>query len=220
MNYYNHHIGDFKKDTSFLDHVHRSIYLELIWMYYDQEKPLPNDVDLLATKVQGTVEQVKFILKIFFTKDEDTYRHSRIDEELEAVYRKSEAARKSAEARWNKGSMRSHTDGNANGMLPNTQDPKPSNKSKQKKEWSEDPAFMDFWDTYEHKTGAVEAYKVWKRDKCAEKLDTIKKHIKFYHTTDNWKKGYRKDPRTYLNQKMYLDPITKAKVKYDWEGAK
>ena len=91
MKFYQHHIGDFKKDTSFLDHKARSQYLELMWLYYDQEQPLPDNVLLLAMKVQATEEEISLLLTLFFIKVEDKWHHTRIDEELELVYRKSES---------------------------------------------------------------------------------------------------------------------------------
>jgi uncharacterized protein YdaU (DUF1376 family) len=44
MHYYQHHIGDFIKDTSFLTNEEVGIYLKLLWIYYDTEKPLPNSL--------------------------------------------------------------------------------------------------------------------------------------------------------------------------------
>lgn len=97
---------------------------------------------------------------------------------------------------------------------------KEKEKSKQKKDYLTDTDFQKFWDAYDYKVGIVKAYDVWKEKKCVKDLDTILKHIKHYQNTKEWKDGFKKHPRTYLNQKMYLDPIVKSKVRYDWEGAK
>jgi len=95
-------------------------------------------------------------------------------------------------------------------------------KSKQKKDYLTDTNFQKFWDAYDYKVGIVDAYKVWQKHKCQKDLDKILSHIKHYNDSKDVKDGFKKHPRTYLNQKMYLDPITKSKskVKYDWEGAK
>lgn len=218
MNYYYHHIGDFKKDTAFLTHHQRSVYLELIWLYYDQEEPLTKDLDLLALKVQSTKEEVTMLLKLFFYEEEDHFRHSRIDDELGKMYDKSEKARQNVQKRWDKQKVYGR---NTNVILPNTQDPIPNTQSiKPKKDFDNDDDFQKFWIAYDYKVGIVKAYEVWKEKKCVKDLEKILTHIKYYHTTREWTEGFKKHPRTYLNQKMYLDPIQKSKVKNDWDGAK
>ena len=200
MQFYQHHIGDFKKDTSFLTHKQRSQYLEMIWLYYDQEQPLPKDKDLIALKIQATVEEVDLLLKLFFDEDEKCYRHNRIDEELEAVYRKSESARKSAEARWNKASMRTQSDRNANGMLPITHNPLPNNIYSIE--------FMKFWDEWpksKRKQAKEECWKIWKRQQLDQQLDVVLKHLRKARTSEQWTTGYDPMPTTYLRQKRYLD---------------
>ena len=104
--------------------------------------------------------------------------------------------------------------------IPEEEKEKEKEKSKQKKDYLTDTDFQKFWDAYDYKIGIVKAYDVWKDKKCVKDLDKILKHIKHYHETKEWKDGFKKHPRTYLNQKMYLDPLTKSKVRYDWEGAK
>ena len=212
MNYYYHHIGDFKKDTSFLTHEQRSIYLEMLWMYYDQEHGLEKDTKMLAIKVQSTIEQVEFLLSVYFDEQEDCYTHKRIEEELEKTYTKSETARKSAQARWDKQSMQTHSKRNANGILPNTQDPIPKTQV-----YSE--AFKKFWDSYPNKVKKDYSYSIWKKHKLDSDLDKIIKHLESIKQSKQWKEGFVQHPSTYLNQKMYLDDIVQSKVKYDWDGA-
>lgn len=203
MQFYQHHIGDFKKDTSFLDHEKRSQYLELMWLYYDQEKPLPDDIPLLAMKVQATEKDISLLLNLFFTKIDNEWHHSRIDEELQAVYRKSESARKSAEARWNKNSMRTQSERNANGMLPNTHNPLPNNNILV--EYSD--KFEEFWKSYPNKVKKEYCWNIWKKQQLDNKLDVVMKHLNVYKNCKKWKDGYIEHPSTYLNQKVYLDPV-------------
>jgi len=108
MNYYPHHIGDFNSATRHLTRVERSLYRDLIEMYYDTEQPLPaDDFDRLARRVIALSEEersaLQYVLEEFFDLDDDVYRHSRCDEEI-AKYRannsaKSKAGKASAEAR-------------------------------------------------------------------------------------------------------------------------
>jgi uncharacterized protein YdaU (DUF1376 family) len=82
MHYYQHHIGDFIRDTANLTDSQVMAYLRLIWMYYDSEKPLPNNAKVLAFKIGSTEETVSLILEAFFTQEDDAWKHSRCEAEL------------------------------------------------------------------------------------------------------------------------------------------
>lgn len=86
MHYYQHHIGDFIKDTHFLKNEEVGIYMKLIWLYYDTEKPFPNDLPALSVKASTTPKKVELILKLFFRFEDDQWHHTRCDEEI-AEYR-------------------------------------------------------------------------------------------------------------------------------------
>lgn len=57
-------------------------YLRLIWMYYDTEQPLPNEPAVLALKVGVSADEVELLLKAFFAKEDDVWRHRRCDAEI------------------------------------------------------------------------------------------------------------------------------------------
>lgn len=84
MHYYQHHIGDFIKDTSFLTNEEVGIYMKLIWLYYDSEQPIPNDIKLLAIKTnsRNNIDAVQRILDMFFVLQGDDWHHSRCDKEI------------------------------------------------------------------------------------------------------------------------------------------
>ena len=201
MNYYLHHIGDFKKDTNYLNHRVRSIYLEMMWLYYDKEKPLPNDVAVLAMKCQAEESEIKMLLNLFFTEKKDGWHHGRIDEELQKTYQKSEAARQKALKRWgNAKAMPQHSNSNANGMQPKTQDPVPKTQ-----EYSDE--FTKFWKAYPNPVKKDYCWSIWKKQKLDTKLDVVLKHLDSYKNCKKWRDGFIEHPSTYLNQKVYLDPI-------------
>ena len=106
MHYYQHHIGDFIKATSRLTDSQAMAYLRLIWMYYDSEKPLPNDIEVLALQVGLSADQVHLLLRAYFRLEDGVWKHSRCDAELEEyrsfVGKKSLAGKASAEQRKNK----------------------------------------------------------------------------------------------------------------------
>jgi len=84
MHYYQHHIGDFIKDTAFLTNEEVGIYLKLLWIYYDTEGPLPDDLFTLSMKLNArdNEEAVSGILKMFFTLKDGYWHQSRCDEEI------------------------------------------------------------------------------------------------------------------------------------------
>jgi uncharacterized protein YdaU (DUF1376 family) len=107
MHYYQHHIGDFIKDTSFLTNEEVGIYMKLIWLYYDTEKPLPNDIFTLSMKAGARESESVLlgILNMFFSMQNDEWHHSRCDKEIAEFHgyieSKSRAGKASAERRMN-----------------------------------------------------------------------------------------------------------------------
>ena len=100
MHYYQHHIGDFIKDTSYLTNEEVGVYLKLLWLYYDTEKPLPNDIGVLCTKVNARLhdEFVTSILKIFFILEDGHWKHTRCDEIIAEYHKQLNSASKAGKA--------------------------------------------------------------------------------------------------------------------------
>lgn len=92
MNYYSHHIGDFDRATRHLTRIERSIYRDLLDVYYDTEQPLTLDQPALCRKIiarqPDEVDAVRAILAEFFHETPTGWYHDRCEEELE-TYRKS-----------------------------------------------------------------------------------------------------------------------------------
>lgn len=90
MNYYPHHIGDFNNATRHLERIERSIYRDMLDMYYDTEKPLPLDKKLLCRKILARgdeeVEVVGLLLAEFFTETEQGWHHQRCECEIKEYY--------------------------------------------------------------------------------------------------------------------------------------
>lgn len=102
MHYYQHHIGDFIKDTSFLTNEEIGIYLKLIWLYYDSEKPLPNNLFELGMKTATRDNQLVLegLLEMFFVLDEENkcWHHNRCDKEIEHYRQQLTTASKAGKA--------------------------------------------------------------------------------------------------------------------------
>lgn len=101
MFYYQHHIGDFNRATAGLTSVQSMAYLRLIWLYYDSERPIPDNRELLAFKLGIEQDTVRLILESFFHLTDDGWRHTRCDAEIAAyralIHKKSTAGKASAE---------------------------------------------------------------------------------------------------------------------------
>ena len=111
---YQHHIGDFRRDTASLSDVDAMAYLKLLWMYYDTEIPLPADAKLLAFKIGSNADIVQLLLDAFFIIDGNSYRHKRCDAEISAYKDRQVVARNKANKRWsNATAMPQHNSSNA-----------------------------------------------------------------------------------------------------------
>lgn len=137
MNYYPKNIGDYLTKTLGLTMLQEGAYNRMIDLYYSSEKPLPLDKKEIYASTRcaskSEREAVDFVLAKYFTEESDGFHQSRCDEELIKYFHKSAKASESASARWAKDlsernanasneSMRTHSDGSANGMLNNIQE--------------------------------------------------------------------------------------------------
>ena len=72
MNYYQHHIGDFMRDTAHLSPVEECFYRRALDWYYVNEKPLPLDLDqvnrYLRAKTKTDRTAIGIVLSDFFKK--------------------------------------------------------------------------------------------------------------------------------------------------------
>ena len=108
MHSYHHNIKTFNSDTRNLTRVERSLYRDLIELYYDTEKPIPADnFDRLARKVMANTQEereaLQYVLDEYFIKTGNVYTHNYCDNQIEKYYAnttaKALAGKASAEAR-------------------------------------------------------------------------------------------------------------------------
>jgi uncharacterized protein YdaU (DUF1376 family) len=134
MHYYQHNIGDYRRDTSHLSLVEHGIYRQLMDSYYLDEQPLCADLAKLmrSHSVRSADEQqsLKNVLADFFELTENGYIHKRCDEVIAEYHGKSDKARASAMARWHSqnkdvdaNALPTQTERNAKGMLTNNHKP-------------------------------------------------------------------------------------------------
>jgi uncharacterized protein YdaU (DUF1376 family) len=86
LNYYEHHLGDYLRDTAHLSMIEDGAYRRLLDAYYIREAPLPlvlRDVyRLVRASSKQDREAVETVLREFFTESPDGWRHSRCDREI------------------------------------------------------------------------------------------------------------------------------------------
>ena len=155
MHFYAHNIGDYRKDTSHLSLLEHGIYRQLLDSYYLHELPLCSDIAKLmrSHSVRSAEEKqsLQNVLSDFFELTEDGYIHKRCDEVIAAYHGKSEKARESANARWqreeakkNANALQTQSEGNAN-HKPITINHKPiTNKEIKTPDGVSDEVFKDF----------------------------------------------------------------------------
>lgn len=123
MYYYQHHIGDYRRDTSHLSLLEHGVYRQLLDLYYISEKPITyaNALRLVCARTADEVQAVEQILSEFFTLEDGLYFHKRCEDEIVKFHEKSDKAKASAKARWNKNkdlqnanALQTDSEGNAN----------------------------------------------------------------------------------------------------------
>ena len=87
MFYYQFNIADYASATAHLSNLEDLAYRRLLDLYYDQEKPLPNDTKWIARRIRLSVADVENVLLEFFDLTDGGYIHHRCEFEL-AKYRK------------------------------------------------------------------------------------------------------------------------------------
>ena len=142
MYYYQFNIGDYASATQHLDDTEDLAYRRMLDLYYSKEKPLPLDVKDIARLIRMRThsDSIANVLSDFFTQKKDGYHCMRVDKEISAFKGKSDKARASAKARWNKNkdladnkrnanASETQSDSNANHKpLTNNQEPVKENK--------------------------------------------------------------------------------------------
>lgn len=116
MNFYEHHLGDYVRDTAHLSMLEDGAYRRLLDAYYIKEVPIPaalRDAFRLA-RAQSKPERdaVQTVLGEFFEETPEGWRHKRCDAEIVRFQEKRRKAQNSANARW--GAQQSQSERNAN----------------------------------------------------------------------------------------------------------
>lgn len=220
MIYYQHFVGDYRRDTRHLTLLEHGAYRELLDQYYLTEEPIPLDESklfrLLSARSDDEKQAIRNVLQDFFVKSENGFIHKRCDIEIETYKAKSESASASAKKRWESkltddaNAMPMECDGNANhySVINNQESVINNKKPKKPKALSEqeEKDFNLFWKKYPKKVGKNHAIKAWINVK--PDINVVLKNLEWQINSKAWTKNdgeYQPNPSTYLNQGRYLD---------------
>lgn len=97
MHYYQHHIGDYRRDTIHLTLLEHGIYRQLLDCYYLSETPLPAETQQVMRRVSARTDEeratVESVLHEFFERTPEGWVHTRCDREIVAYRERAQRSR-------------------------------------------------------------------------------------------------------------------------------
>jgi uncharacterized protein YdaU (DUF1376 family) len=97
MNYYPHHIGDYRRDTSHLSLLEHGVYRQLIDTYYLSEQPIPKETEVVFRRLSARTDEekkaVEIVLSEFFSLTDEGWIQTRCHEEIREYQGKANRAR-------------------------------------------------------------------------------------------------------------------------------
>lgn len=204
MHYFQFEIKEWVSNTAHLSLEEEAIYLRLINYYYDSEKPIPNDNQLILRKLRiSNIDMANQILTEFFKNTEEGWIHSRCDREIEKynsrIDQASRAGKASAEARFNDRST----------TVQPIINHKPSIINHKSLIINQDNTFDQFWSAYPRKIGKAAALKAWNKHK--PDIDLVLKALEWQKKSPQWFKNngiYIPHGSTWINGSRWLDEPT------------
>jgi len=96
MHYYQHNIGDYRRDTAHLSLLEHGVYRQLLDMYYLSEERIPEETEVVYRRLCAKTNEEKLavdtVLSEFF-KRENGWIHTRCDKEIAEYQGKADRAR-------------------------------------------------------------------------------------------------------------------------------
>jgi uncharacterized protein YdaU (DUF1376 family) len=108
LNYYEHHIGDYLKDTAHLSLLEHGVYLRLLQVYYTREVGIPTAqaARLVGARSPEELEALETVLKEFFEIRDGLWVQGRCEKLIDKHHQFIEKQKHAAAKRWD-------TNGNA-----------------------------------------------------------------------------------------------------------
>ena len=184
MHYYQHNIADYRKDTTHLTLLEHGCYRQLLDQFYLDETPLPLEEDklfrLFNARSEDEKNAIRNVINDFWTKTEDGFIQGRSKTEIDGYKERIEVATKSAKKRWDKGSMPTQCQPNANSLtkeLNNLITKQPINTYISKD-------FDVFWQAFPKKKKKEDARKAW--NTIRPNIEEVLKAIEWQKQSPEW----------------------------------
>ena len=220
MNYYQFHIGDYRRDTSHLSLLEHGVYRQLLDQYYMTEQPISTEdakvMRSLCVRSADEMQALANVLEDFFVKTDQGHIHKRCDIDIAAFHGKSESAREAANVRWaaaratlNANAMQTHSEGNATGMPTTNHKPLTINHKPRTTNKPSNEGFELFYEAYPKKVAKSAALKAWVAANInADMVPVILTDIATRSQGRDWTKEdgqFVPNPATYINQRRWED---------------
>ena len=227
MNYYPHHIGDYKSATMHLSNEEDLAYRRLLEMYYDTEQPIPLETQWVARRLRVGTDALESVLNDFFVSSEEGWRHPRCDLVIREYHEMAEKNRRNGKLggrpKTNKQAIKNPvgSQSDASGIPVETH-----SKANQNQNQNQKPVdiytseFEQFWSAYPSpKTGKGASFVSWKKIKPDLQLQsTIMAAVAAYKLSKRVKDGFVKNPATWLNQRCWEDEFEKDEAPSPFAG--
>lgn len=218
MHYYQFNIGDYQSHTAHLSDTEDLAYRRLLDWAYLHEKPLPNDIEEIGRliRMRSHCDCIATVLREFFLPTSEGWVSERVEREIAGINTKSEKARTSAKARWNKGfdanAMRSHSERNATqDPIPNTHNPIPKTQKASSTAKADEELFAQFWEAYPRKEAKAKAKQAFAKHKpTPELVAAMVAALDAQKQSDQWRRDggqFIPHATTWLNQERWNDEI-------------
>jgi uncharacterized protein YdaU (DUF1376 family) len=216
VKWYKFAAAEYQIKTVHLSDAEDLAYRRLLDMAYLSEKPIPLDVNLVSRRVRIDQDIVEQVLNEFFDKTDQGFRNRRVEEEVEAYQvivdrnrRGTEASVKKAAERAALGIKRTKKIASSN-ATSEQQAPLEEGQNKNKNINPHTPTggFERFWATWPsspRKVGKAWCIGYWIKNELEDKADQIIAHVASIKNSTQWLSGYEPAPKTYLNQRRWLD---------------
>lgn len=225
MHYYQHHIGDYRRDTTHLSMLEHGAYRQLLDWSYLETDPVPLETEKvfrrLSAKTEDEQKAVLLVLEEFFTATEQGHVQKRVLREKATYEAKSDRARQAGKL----GGRPKKTEEVISGLSKETEE-KANHKPLTINHKPINPTgvrFDDFWESWpknERKQDKKKCRERWVAGKFDALADKILADITLRKQGSKWAEPkFIEAPLVYLNNERWSDgfalmPTSKAPTIY------
>jgi uncharacterized protein YdaU (DUF1376 family) len=224
MNFFKHHIGDYRRDTSHLTLIEHGAYRQLLDTYYLHEQPIPLETELVFRRLSARTDEEKqaivTVLNEFFEQTETGWSHGRCDDEIAEYHSRADLARangkRGGRPKKTESVISENRDGADEETKPKANHKPQTNNHKPTSMGVDVDRFAEFWVAYPRKVAKPEALKAWIKIKPNDEVcSAIMAGLEAAKRSRDWTKEggqFIPHPATWLNQHRWEDQLDTATV--------